>query len=88
MSTPLANFKYRLMDVGNGVKLNTITGGNGHPLFLLHGFPQTWQEWKPVMSDLAKRYTVVAVDLKGCGQSDKPAGGYDKVTMEIGGAHV
>ena len=81
MSTPLANFKYRLMDVGNGVKLNTITGGNGHPLFLLHGFPQTWQEWKPVMSDLAKRYTVVAVDLKGCGQSDKPAGGYDKVTM-------
>jgi pimeloyl-ACP methyl ester carboxylesterase len=81
MDSALSNFKHRLMDVGNGVKLNTITGGSGQPLFLLHGFPQTWQEWKPVMPELAKKYTVVAVDLKGCGQSDKPVGGYDKVTM-------
>jgi len=81
MDSALSNFEHRLMDVGNGVKLNTITGGSGQPLFLLHGFPQTWQEWKPVMPELAKKYTVVAVDLKGCGQSDKPVGGYDKVTM-------
>ena len=81
MNTAITNFKHRLIDIGNGIKLNTVTGGSGAPLFLLHGFPQTWQEWKPVMPELAKKFTVVAVDLKGSGQSDKPVSGYDKVTM-------
>jgi pimeloyl-ACP methyl ester carboxylesterase len=81
VNTAITNFKHRLIDIGNGIKLNTVTGGSGAPLFLLHGFPQTWQEWKPVMPELAKKFTVVAVDLKGSGQSDKPVSGYDKVTM-------
>ncbi len=74
-------FQHHMTDVGNGVQLHSVMGGSGHPLFLLHGFPQTWQEWRHVMGRLAERFTVVAVDLKGGGQSSKPATGYDKVTM-------
>jgi pimeloyl-ACP methyl ester carboxylesterase len=81
MNSALPGFKYRLIDVGDGIRLNTVMGGSGRALFLLHGFPQTWQEWRHVMPELAKRYTVIAVDLKGSGQSDKPVTGYDKVTM-------
>jgi hypothetical protein len=38
MNSVFANFKHRLIDVGNGIKLNTVIGGSGEPLFLLHGF--------------------------------------------------
>lgn len=63
------------------VRLHYVAGGQGAPLFLLHGWPQTWYEYRKVMPDLAKRYRVIAVDLRGIGGSDKPPSGYDKKTM-------
>ncbi|RBQ14539.1 alpha/beta hydrolase [Spongiactinospora rosea] len=65
----------------NGVRLHYVEGGGGEPLLLLGGWPQTWWQWNKVMPDLARRYRVIAVDLRGMGGSGKPAGGYDKKTM-------
>jgi pimeloyl-ACP methyl ester carboxylesterase len=64
----------------NGVKIHYVTGGAGEPLVLLHGFPTTWQEWKPVMPALAKKYTLIVPDLRGLGDSEITAGGYDSLT--------
>lgn len=55
--------------------------GQGAGMVLLHGFPQTGHMWRKVMPALAERFTVVAPDLRGYGDSDRPAGGYDKRTM-------
>lgn len=74
-------FRHHMTDVGDGVLLHSVIGGTGRPVFLLHGFPQNWREWRHVLGPLAERYTVVAVDMKGAGQSSRPATGYDKVTM-------
>lgn len=74
-------FRHVMKDVADGVRLHAVIGGSGPALVLLHGWPQTWYEWRPVMSDLARTHTVIAVDLKGGGQSSKPLTGYDKVTM-------
>jgi pimeloyl-ACP methyl ester carboxylesterase len=49
----------------------------------LHGFPQSWYEWRHIMPALAKNYTVIAPDLRGFGDSSKPITGYDgKTTAE------
>ncbi|MFD3592544.1 alpha/beta fold hydrolase [Nocardia sp. NPDC058640] len=65
----------------NGVRLHYVAGGAGAPLLLLGGWPQTWWQWHKVMPALARRYRVIAVDLRGMGGSDKPVDGYDKKTM-------
>ncbi len=65
----------------NGVRLHYLHAGEGPPVVLLHGWPQTSHMWRHVLPRLAARYTVIAVDLRGYGRSDKPAGGYDKRTM-------
>lgn len=79
--TELAGFEHEFVDVGGGVRLHAVCGGEGKPVFLLHGFPQMWYEWRHVMPALAKTHRVIAVDMKGAGRSDKPQGGYDKMTM-------
>ncbi len=56
----------------NGVSINLVHGGNGPPLLLLHGYPQSHVEWHKIAPDLAAHYTVVAPDLRGYGDSDKP----------------
>ena len=61
----------------NGVQLHYVMGGKGSPVVLLHGWPETWYEWRHVMPALAKNYTVIAPDLRGLGDSSKPASGYD-----------
>jgi pimeloyl-ACP methyl ester carboxylesterase/quinol monooxygenase YgiN len=53
-----------------GARLHFVRGGTGDPLVLVHGFPQTWYAWREVMARLADRYTVVAVDLRGLGDSE------------------
>lgn len=65
----------------NGTRLHYVDGGKGDPLVLLPGWPRTWWQFHKIMPALAERYHVIAVDLRGMGGSDKPAGGYDKKTM-------
>ncbi|MBY4108351.1 alpha/beta hydrolase [Rhodococcus fascians] len=65
----------------NGIRLHYVTGGQGDPLVLLPGWPRTWWQFHKIMPALAEKYTVIAVDLRGMGGSDKPDGGYDKKTM-------
>ena len=66
----------------NGIWLHYVRGGGNEaaPLVLLHGFPQTWLMWRLVLPALTARHHVVAVDLRGYGDSAKPAGpaGYDQ----------
>jgi haloacetate dehalogenase len=61
----------------NGITLNVRHGGSGPPLLLLHGYPQTHLMWRKVVPLLAERFTLVVPDLRGYGDSDKPAGGAD-----------
>ena len=65
----------------NGVHLHYVTGGNGSPIILLPGWPETWWAYHKVMPELSKTHRVIAVDLRGMGASDKPIAGYDKKTM-------
>ena len=65
----------------NGVKLHYVHGGTGKPLVLLPGWPETWWSYRKIMPQLAEKYNVIVVDLRGMGGSDKPAGGYDKKNM-------
>jgi pimeloyl-ACP methyl ester carboxylesterase len=61
----------------NGIQLHYVIGGQGDPVVLLHGWPQTWYEWRHIMPALAKNYTIIAPDLRGLGDSSKPFTGYD-----------
>lgn len=62
----------------NGIQMHYVMGGQGDPVVLLHGWPETWYEWRHVMPALAKNnYTVIAPDLRGLGDSSKPVTGYD-----------
>ena len=47
----------------NGIQMHYVIGGQGDPVVLLHGWPETWYAWRHVMPDLAKNYTVIAPDL-------------------------
>jgi len=58
----------------NGAAFHVARTGKGPPLLLLHGWPEFWLTWEPVMARLADRYTVFAPDLRGFGDSDKPVG--------------
>ena len=58
----------------NGIEINTLIGGRGPPLLLLHGYPQSHLIWHRVAEELATRFTVVATDLRGYGASEKPVG--------------
>jgi pimeloyl-ACP methyl ester carboxylesterase len=67
----------------NGIQIHYVIGGQGDPVVLLHGWPQTWYEWRHVMPALAKNYTVIVPDLRGLGDSSKSVTGYDgKTTAE------
>lgn len=63
------------------VRLHYVLGGAGPPVVLLHGWSQTWFEWRHVLPALAERYTVIAPDLRGLGDSSKPLAGFDKRTV-------
>jgi pimeloyl-ACP methyl ester carboxylesterase len=76
----LAGFRGEYATV-NGVRLHYVTGGDGDPVVLLPGWPRTWWEFHKVMPALAADRRVIAVDIRGMGESAKPAGGYDKKTM-------
>jgi pimeloyl-ACP methyl ester carboxylesterase len=65
----------------NGIQMHYVMGGQGDPVVLLHGWPETWYAWRHIMSALAQNYTVIAPDLRGLGDSSKPPTGYDGKTV-------
>jgi haloacetate dehalogenase len=69
-------FATRRIDV-DGVEVACVVGGSGPPLLLLHGHPQTHAIWHKVAPRLAQQYTVVASDLRGYGDTSRPASGAD-----------
>jgi pimeloyl-ACP methyl ester carboxylesterase len=73
-------FASRFVDVGE-LQLHAVIGGEGPPLLLIHGWPETWYAWRMVMPALAEDYEVIAVDQRGIGLSDKPRDGYDIGTL-------
>ncbi|MFB4268155.1 alpha/beta fold hydrolase [Nonomuraea sp. GTA35] len=73
MTPQITGFTQRRVTVADGVALNVAVGGSGSPVVLLHGFPQTHLMWRHVAADLAADHTVICPDLRGYGDSDKPA---------------
>ena len=67
----------------DGVHLHYLTAGHGPTVILLHGFAQTSRMWKPIIPLLAERFTVIAPDLPGIGDSGIPANGLDMKTSAI-----
>ncbi|MFC0111103.1 alpha/beta fold hydrolase [Kibdelosporangium aridum] len=65
----------------NGIRMHYRHAGDGPPVVLLHGWPQTSYCWHKIFDDLAATHTVIAPDLRGYGLTDKPRDGYDKRTM-------
>ncbi len=58
----------------NGLRFHCVTQGEGDLVLLLHGFPESWYSWRHQIPYLARRFKVVAPDLRGYGESDKPDG--------------
>lgn len=74
------SLEHRYLTVG-GVKLHFTVAGQGDPVLLIHGVPQTWYKWKNIIPALAKHYTVIAPDYRGAGDSEKTLGNYDKISL-------
>ncbi|MFD8073444.1 alpha/beta fold hydrolase [Streptomyces sp. NPDC059718] len=76
----LRTFTSRIIQAG-GIRQHAVVGGDGPPLLLIHGWPQNWYAWRMVMPVLARNFTVIAVDQRGIGLTDKPRDGYDTATL-------
>ncbi len=77
---PLMEITHQTLQLAR-IKLHVASAGSGTPVVLLHGWPQTWHEWRRVMPLLAGRYRLIVPDLPGLGDSSRPADGYDKKTL-------
>jgi len=67
------NVEHRFASV-NGIKLHYVTAGRGPLVIMLHGFPEFWYGWRNQIPALSEKYKVVAVDMRGYNESDKPRG--------------
>jgi pimeloyl-ACP methyl ester carboxylesterase len=77
----MSDLAHHDVDLGD-VRLHYVTAGEGFPVVLLHGWPQSWYEWRHLIPGLvAAGYRVVAPDLRGLGDSSRPSTGYDKKTV-------
>src|SRR5215813_11513780 len=86
-SSLFPGFERRMVKT-SGATINTVHAGSGSPLLLLHGYPQTHAEWHKIAPRLAQKFTVVMTDLRGYGDSSKPAEGenhanYSKRAMAL-----
>ena len=73
-------FTSRYIDTGE-LRQHAVIGGDGPPLLLVHGWPETWYAWRLLMPALARDFEVIAVDQRGIGLTDKPQNGYDTGTL-------
>jgi pimeloyl-ACP methyl ester carboxylesterase len=73
-------FTSRYIDAG-GLRQHAVIGGDGPPLLLVHGWPESWYAWRLLMPTLAQDFQVIAVDQRGMGLTDKPQDGYDTGTL-------
>lgn len=76
----LPGFTNHYQDV-DGTRLHYVEGGEGSPLILLAGWPQTWWSFHKIMPMLAKYHKVIVIDFRGMGSSSKPSEGYRKKNM-------
>ena len=87
-------FKQQLIDVGDGIKINTLVGGKGsEAILLLHGHPETHLIWRFLTPGLTGRYTVVITDLRGYGDSSNlkdfrimliiPSGLWETISLQL-----
>ena len=67
----------------NGVRFNVWVGGEGPPVVLLHGYPESALMWRKIVPQLLPNHTAICPDLRGYGDSEKPHDGYDKRTMAL-----
>ncbi|MEC7202560.1 MAG: alpha/beta hydrolase, partial [Pseudomonadota bacterium] len=75
-----ARIMHHYADVGE-VLLHYVTAGHGFPVVMIHGYPQTWWEWRHQIPALSEKYTVITPDMRGLGDSSRPQSGYDKKTI-------
>ncbi|MGF1538083.1 MAG: alpha/beta fold hydrolase [Elainellaceae cyanobacterium] len=66
-------WKHQFVTV-NGIKLHYVTQGEGPLMLMLHGFPEFWYSWRHQIREFSQRYKVVALDMRGYNESDKPDG--------------
>lgn len=80
----LPGFEHRFATI-DGVRLHYVTGGkaDGETLVLLAGFPESWFAWRKVIPLLAAGFRIIAPDLPGQGDSDRPQGGYDTQALAV-----
>ena len=80
----LPGFEHRFETI-NGIRLHYVAGGktDGETVVFLAGFPESWFAWRKVMPLLAANYKIVAPDLPGQGDSDRPTDGYDTQTLAV-----
>lgn len=74
------DYERRYADLDD-VRLHYVVEGRGEPVVLIHGVPESCYAWRHVIPLLADEYRLIAPDLRGLGDSSRPAGGYDKKTM-------
>ena len=65
----------------NGVRMHYLVAGKGRPVVLLHGFAENSRMWRPLIVELARDHLVIAPDLRGFGETEKPPEGYTKAAM-------
>ena len=66
----------------NGIQFHYVTEGSGPLMIFLHGFPEYWYSWRHQISEFSKNYKVVALDMRGYGQTDRPQG-RENYTIDI-----
>ena len=74
------NVSHHYLDV-DGIKWHWVEQGEGTPIVLLHGIPESWQCWKHQIPSLSKQFRVIAIDLKGYGKSGKEDGDYSMTAV-------
>lgn len=80
MGVIAVNVRHRNVTL-RGFRMHYVEVGAGSPLLFLHGWPQSWYEWRKVLPDVSKRFHAIAPDLRGLGDSERPLDGYDKRSL-------